>query len=325
MNRPSRPEEIVAVVAGWAWLHGKNHVQHLINAKVGNIFIVDPCSNTPELQQQSGVNVMHFRWTLWDFLQGESLPLDLIIDSSPDALHIPNMAEILKYGQTHVICSEKPVANNAWELHRYHDLSRQAAQLGIHITTCLPRIMDAPYMEFKALLKGFIQKHGAITHIKHTFGFQKNDSIVSTGRDHLAHEISLVLFLLQWHSHGTSVSYETSGDDFMDSPTSYLARWRIGSVWFEVGGNRRAELSETVELTLASWVKITLDARTGKVIVMQDAEVVDQTEVNPTSPINRLTRVSNHLVAMVLWENNYLTPVIQDAAIQGPATLFGVQ
>ena len=42
MNRPSRPEEIVAVVAGWAWLHGKNHVQHLINAKVGNIFIVDP-------------------------------------------------------------------------------------------------------------------------------------------------------------------------------------------------------------------------------------------------------------------------------------------
>lgn len=161
------------------------------------------------------------------------------------------MGEVLRYGKTHVLCSEKPVANTPPELGRYHDFLREAARQGIDITTCLPRIMDAPYRELKQLLDILMKEYGEIIHIKHTFGLQKNDTIASTGRDHLAHEISLILFLLEGYTAGTSVSYETGAADFADSPTHYMARGRVGSVGFEVGGSRRTELSEGVELILS--------------------------------------------------------------------------
>lgn len=60
-----------------------------------------------------------------------------------------------------------------------------------------------------------------------------------------------MLYLLQGITPGKEVCYEEGTENFRDSATAYMCRGRIGSVVFEVGGDRRAETpSELVEIVM---------------------------------------------------------------------------
>jgi predicted dehydrogenase len=152
MDRPNTLGEMIAVVAGGNGNHGSFHVNQLIKIGVGNIIVADPKRSKSETV--NGVrNIIGFNGTLAEFLQDETLPLDLVIDASPDEHHISNLGLLLDRGDIGTICVEKPVATTRTDLSLFQDLKIRAAEQHTHINTCLPRIMDAPYVQLKNMIR----------------------------------------------------------------------------------------------------------------------------------------------------------------------------
>lgn len=322
---------VTVAVVGWSGIHGGYHLDHFIKtvAGVATVINIDPQATPSDTWAVvDGVRVIHVRKTLEQWLASDAAQAnpDLILDSTDDDdEHSKNIERIMDAGISglKVICSEKPVATSVEDLGLLVKLQARAIEAGVEITTCLPRLLDEPYMKLIAMMTDLEQEFGELRHVDHSFGFHKDDLTASAGLDHMAHEVSLVMELLS--AIGKADEKASYGEP-IDSPQWYHLAGKVGNIGLSIGGNKKLkDNKEEVRLTFFKEgveTIVVLDAIKGTLIARQWEEVKKQEEVGARNPAARLTRVSQHLVDMTQGSPDYIGKEAKSAAVELPAKFF---